>query len=101
MITGRDLFRFCACCPSPCRSAIPATDLAQSQTATPSSLAMIALAVMDGQLHFDQATRDLLSRISQARLCAKACPYGYDVASAITVFTAARNDNNASSDLKT
>ncbi len=95
MITGRALFRACTCCPSPCRSEIPAGDDLQSQTTTPSSLAMIALAVIDGQLAFSPATRAALKRTAQARLCVSACPYGYDIASAITEFVAEQDRDNA------
>ena len=99
MITRRALFRACACCPCPCRSAIPADDELQSQTTTPSSLAMIALAVIDGHLDFSQATRAALTRTAQARLCVAACPYGYDIASAITEFAAQHNRQDAPDNL--
>lgn len=90
MTTERELFRFCACCPSPCRSAIPAEGARQTECVTPSSLALMALAVIDGQLSFDPATRASLQRTTEAHRCVAACPYGYDIATAIDDFVARR-----------
>ena len=56
---------------------------------------MIALTVIDGHLDFSQATRAALTRTAQARLCVAACPYGYDIASAITEFVADQDRDNA------
>lgn len=87
MTADRDLFRFCAVCPNPCRSAIPA-DAAdhQLESCTPSALSLIALAVVEGRLPFDADTRAALGRTGAARHCRAACPYGHDVASAIESF---------------
>lgn len=90
MIEGRDLFRFCACCPNPCRRAVPADRTRQVESETPSALSMIALAVIDGQLAFDAETRQALKRTEVAHLCRPACPYGFDIAGAIEAFTANR-----------
>lgn len=87
-MTGRELFRFCACCPSPCRSAIPAAGARQTETATPSSLALIALAVIEGRLSLEGTTRESLQRTAEAHECVVACPYGLDIASAIDEFVA-------------
>jgi len=86
----RDMFRLCACCPSPCRRAIPADASPQIETVTPSALSMIALAVIDGALDFDEPVRRSLSRTAAAHLCRPACPYGYDIAGAIDAFVADR-----------
>ncbi len=90
MIEGRDLFRFCACCPNPCRRAVPAERAVQIESETPSALSMIALAVIDGELAFDADTRRALARTEVAHHCRAACPYGYDIAGAIEAFTANR-----------
>lgn len=88
MIEGRELFRFCACCPNPCRRAVPADRLLQLESETPSALSMIALAVIDGALDHDEATRRALARTEVAHLCRPACPYGFDIAGAIDAFNA-------------
>lgn len=90
MIEGRDLFRFCACCPNPCRRAVPAERAVQIESETPSALSMIALAVIDGELAFDADARSALARTEVAHLCRAACPYGYDIAGAIEAFSASR-----------
>ena len=87
-LEARALFLFCACCPTPCRRAIPVDDAAQHEACTPSSLSMIALAVIDGHLAPDAATRAALARTGAARACRSACPYGYDVAGAVEAFAA-------------
>ena len=87
-LEARALFLFCACCPTPCRRAIPVDDAAQHEACTPSSLSMIALAVIDGHLAPDAATRVALARTGAARACRSACPYGYDVAGAVEAFAA-------------
>jgi Fe-S oxidoreductase len=87
-MTGRDLFRFCACCPAPCRSAIPVVGARQAETATPSSLSLIALAVIEGRLSLTATTRETLQRTAEAHACVAACPYGLDVGTAIDEFVA-------------
>jgi len=84
----RDLFRFCACCPSPCRRALQPDAAQQAETVTPSGLAMIALAVIDRHLAYDQAARAALGQTELARQCRTACPYGHDIAGAIESFVA-------------
>jgi Fe-S oxidoreductase len=74
---------------------MPAADPVQAESTTPTALAMIALAVMDGQLPLDDSTRASLTRLSGARTCAAACPYGYDVASIIDEFVTKRTAPNA------
>jgi hypothetical protein len=87
---ARDVFRLCACCPSPCRRAIPADSEPQTETVTPSALSMIALAVIDGQLDFDAPVQRALSRTGAARHCRSACTYGLDIAGEVDAFVAAR-----------
>lgn len=86
----RDTFRLCACCPSPCRRAIPADGVPQVETVTPSALSMIALAVIDGALGFDAPVRRALADTGAARHCRPACTYGLDIAGAIDAFVADR-----------
>ena len=86
----RDMFRLCACCPSPCRRAIPVEAVPQVETVTPSALSMIALAVIDGALDFDAPVQRALARTGAAHLCRPACAYGYDIAGAVDAFVAAR-----------
>lgn len=90
MNEARGVLRFCVCCPAPCRSAMPLQSATQAESTTPTALAMIALAVMDDQLPFDAGTRAALARLSGARDCAAACPYGYDIAAVIADFLAKR-----------
>jgi len=90
VIEGRDLFRFCACCPNPCRRAVPADRPRQVESETPSALSIIALAVIDGQLAFDADTRHALGCTVVAHLFRPACPYGFDIAGAIEAFTTNR-----------
>lgn len=92
MTAERDLFRFCAVCPNPCRRAIPAdTADQQLESCTPSALSLIALAVLDGRLPFDADARAALGRTGAARHCRAACPYGHDVAGAIESFVERRS----------
>jgi hypothetical protein len=93
VLEGRALFLFCALCPTPCRRAMPADDAAQLESCTPSSLSMIALAVIDGHLDLDAGTRAALARTGPARACRAACPYGYDIAGAIDAFVAGACDS--------
>ncbi|MBP6513707.1 MAG: hypothetical protein KA224_00895 [Steroidobacteraceae bacterium] len=90
MTDTRPLFRFCACCPAPCRSVLGTADELQHESRTPSSLSLIALAVIDGQLPWDGASRAALVRTEAAHACARACPYGHDVSAAIDAFVAQR-----------
>ena len=79
----RELLRFCACCPNPCRKALPAALVRQVESETPSALALIALAVIDGHLPYDLDAQAALSRTEAAHACRSACPYGYDIAGAV------------------
>lgn len=88
MTGATQILRFCACCPAPCRSALPSGDSSQTELSTPSGLAILVLAVAAGQLAPDTETRDRLHRLEPIRHCAAACPYGYDIASLIAAFVA-------------
>ncbi len=79
----RELFRFCACCPNPCRKDIPASMDRQVESETPSALSLIALAVIDGHLPYDADARAALSATEAAHACRPACPYGFDIAGAV------------------
>lgn len=94
MITGRDLLRFCAYCPNPCRRAVPAERALQVETETPSAMSLIALAVVDGQLPFDADARRVLARTEVTRQCRVACPYDYDIAGAIEAVVKEREASN-------
>jgi len=71
--------KFCACCPAPCRSALAPSNEVQDEAGTPSSLSMIALAVIAGELALDDGVQRALRRTNMARPCVAACPYGLDV----------------------
>ncbi len=60
----------------------------QAESLTPSALALIALAVVDGQLPNDASVRGALGRTAQARACVALCPYDYDVPAAVDEFAA-------------
>jgi hypothetical protein len=79
----REMLRFCACCPNPCRRAIPAEHARQVESETPSALALIGLSLIDKRLEFDPEVNDMLSRTEMTRLCRAACPYDHDIAGAI------------------
>ena len=78
-----EVLRFCACCPAPCRSAIPAGIAVQAESATPTGLALITLAVLRDALPLDAGTRAALGQLEAARACATACPYGHDIPAVI------------------
>jgi Fe-S oxidoreductase len=71
---------------------MPEHAAAQPESTTPTALAMIALAVSNGQLPFDASTRAALARLAGARSCAAACPYGYDIAALVAEFAAQRSE---------
>ena len=78
------VLRECAFCPNTCRPAWPADAAPQLESQTPSALALIALAVLDGRL--DPARSGALAalqrrdavRASQAR-----CTFGHDIDAAL------------------
>lgn len=82
-MTRDEILTFCACCPAPCRSAIPPTVGGQSELETPSSLALIARAVLDGDLPFDDHVEGALRNTPAARHAIASCTYGHDVVALI------------------
>jgi hypothetical protein len=88
--------KFCACCPAPCRSALAPGSEVQDETGMPSSLSMIALAVMAGELALDTSVQRALRRTSMARPCIAACPYGLDVIPDIEKLLAERGTERTS-----
>lgn len=88
-MTGRrELFLTCACCPNQCRTALAASEPMQAESLTPSALALVALAVVDGQLANDVSVREALGRTAPARACVPLCPYGHDIPAAVDEFLA-------------
>ena len=90
MSTDRENFVLCACCPCPCRRLIAAEAQEQIETATPSAMSMIALAVLDGAMDVDAAVRQAFGRTAVIRPCRAACPYDLDIAGAIDRLAAGR-----------
>lgn len=89
MRTPRETMVLCACCPAPCRRVIDAAQPEQIETKTPSAMALIALAVMDGEMDLDDDVRQALSRTPAIRACQAACPYELDMAAVIDGFVSA------------
>jgi hypothetical protein len=83
MMDAHAVLKFCACCPAPCRSAVGGEAALRDETGTPSSLAMIALAVIAGELPLDDGVRRALADTDAARRCIAACPYGHDAVAAV------------------
>ncbi len=79
--------RFCAYCPNPCRSAWPAQAL-QNEAATPSAMALLTIAVLDGRVSADADVRARLADRRMAETCRPACPYGFDIPALIAAATA-------------
>ena len=79
----RDLIRFCALCPNPCRILYPAGALPKESN-TNSALAYLAHAVLEGFVRFSPEVDEQLASIEGARVCKTACPYGIDTASLVT-----------------
>lgn len=83
MTTERENFMLCACCPCPCRRNIAVEGQEQIETATPSAMSLIALAVLDEAIDVDAAVRTAFGRTKAIRSCRAACPYDLDIAGAI------------------
>ena len=90
LTTDREMFRLCACCPCPCRRVIASDSQEQIETATPSAMSMIALAILDGALDFDSTVQRAFNRTEVIRPCKAVCPYGLDIADAIDKFATGR-----------
>jgi hypothetical protein len=78
-----ETLRICACCPNPCRRAIPATAPLQLEAHTPSALALLAVLVFEGTVPFTRDIARLLGRLEAAEHCRAACVYGFDIPSLI------------------
>jgi Fe-S oxidoreductase len=79
----RDLIRFCALCPNPCRILYPAGVLPK-ESSTNSALAYLAHALLEGFVAFSPEVDRQLSTIEGAQICKTACPYGIDTANLVT-----------------
>lgn len=78
------VLRECAFCPNTCRPAWPADAAPQLESQTPSALALIALAVLDGRLDA-QASGALaaLQRRDTVRASQARCTFGHDIDAAL------------------
>lgn len=83
LVINTSALKHCACCPAPCRSAIPATVSPGNEAVVPSALAMVGLAVIGGALPPTPATRSRLEDTAAASYCVSACPYGHDIVSIV------------------
>jgi hypothetical protein len=81
--------RFCAYCPNPCRSAVDEAD-PYPESETPSALSLLAVLVADGNVAWDAAINDALSRDRVAIRCADRCPYPFDIPAELKTFRNSR-----------
>jgi hypothetical protein len=79
--TSTDEIRFCAFCPNLCRTNYPTSGMPQREYMTPSALAYLGYAVMNGHIQFDEDIGDVLTMLEAIEECKKACLYGYDIPS--------------------
>ena len=73
----------CAYCPNTCRPSYASYLPVQIESQTPSALALIMLAVLDGYLPFDDPTRVALGRRDALDASIGHCTYGLDMATTI------------------
>ena len=71
--------RTCAFCPNTCRSSHSREAPLQVESQTPSALALVSLAVLDGRLPLDEGTRKVLARRQAAEESVGHCTYGLDM----------------------
>ena len=71
--------KICAFCPNTCRSSYAATEALQIESQTPSALAFICLAVHQGNLEWDQETKDVLDRRNAVKASVGHCTYGLNM----------------------
>jgi hypothetical protein len=90
MVEAKELeaLRFCGFCPNLCRSAWPATAHVQTETVTPSAMALLAVAVIDKRVAVDRDVVAALEQTAMARTCRSACPYRHDIAGIVERLTA-------------
>ena len=81
--------RVCAFCPNTCREHWPADAPVQPESRTPSSLALLALAVAEGRWPVDDAVREALGRREMALVLRPHCSHGLDVPSLLEQAVAA------------
>jgi len=79
--TSTDEIRFCAFCPNLCRTNYPTSGMPQREYMTPSALAYLGYAVMNGLIQYDEDIGDVLTKLEAFEECKKACLYGYDIPS--------------------
>jgi hypothetical protein len=79
----RQLLKFCALCPNPCRILYPAGVLHKESCAN-SALAYLAHACVEGFVNFSPEIDRQLASIEGAQACKPACPYGIDTAMLVT-----------------
>jgi hypothetical protein len=75
--------RTCAFCPNTCRPSHPAGAAEQMESQTPSALALIALAHLDGRLREGSGALHVLSRRGAALDSIGHCTYGLDINAAL------------------
>lgn len=71
--------RTCAFCPNTCRPSHPSEAALQIESQTPSAMALIALAVLDGRLVPDSGARVALQRRDAVRASREQCNFGFDI----------------------
>lgn len=75
--------RACAYCPNTCRPSYPAAAPVQMEPHTPSALALLALARIEGRLADDSGVRAALQRRDAALASRGHCTYGLDMPSVL------------------
>jgi hypothetical protein len=78
--TELDQIRFCAFCPNICRIFYPTSGISQKESLTPSALAYLGYAIVNGYLSYTREVHMLLDKTKGAKQCGEACPYAYDIA---------------------
>ncbi len=83
MNTALDTLRTCAFCPNTCRPSYPADAAPQIESQTPSAMALIALAFLDGRLAAGSGAPQALARRGAVRASRGHCTYGLDIDAAL------------------
>jgi hypothetical protein len=71
--------KICAFCPNTCRSSYQASESLQIESQTPSALSFICLAVHQGNLEWNQETKDTLMRREAVKASVGNCTYGLNM----------------------
>lgn len=82
--------KICAYCPNPCRRAWPAALAAPLESQLPSSLALLALAVLDSRIECDDQIMQALQPAEGTKACVTACSYGLNVLGAVSAAISGR-----------